>query len=139
MQTQSPLEHCRAMFQQWLNAETLAEHCALYLDFIGHNPADDGETDVVEIRAILRDYIKEVSAPYGLEWSDVARGFTAAQIKRETLRGFQVYWANPGYRVHVDKLDQWFITFTPANHSIGLTWQDGVSMNGKPEQFFMLE
>jgi len=59
------------------------------------------------------------------------------QIKQATLAGQQVYHGSPCYVVVHDSKDQWLIVCTLNNYTIGLTWQDGVTMNGKPEEFFM--
>jgi hypothetical protein len=57
------------------------------------------------------------------------------QIKTAVLSGLTVHWANPRYRVIRDRLGQWLITCTGGS-TIGLTWADGVTLNGKPEEFF---
>ena len=62
---------------------------------------------------------------------------TLEEIKAAVLAGKTVHWANRGYVVTCDKLGQWFIKCTSNNHHIGLTWTDGVTMNGKPEEFFI--
>lgn len=63
---------------------------------------------------------------------------TLEQIKRAIDEGKDVYWSNKGYKVKKDKLGQYLIVHT-GGHSIGLTWQDGVTMNGKEEDFFMID
>jgi len=62
---------------------------------------------------------------------------TLDQIKTAVLAGKTVHWQNKGYIVQVANDNQWHILFTPNNHYIGLTWLDGVTMNGKPEQFYI--
>ena len=62
---------------------------------------------------------------------------TLEQIKAAVIAGKTVHWANDGYIVQVDNTGQWFILFTRNNHYIGLTWLDGVTLNGKPEQFYI--
>jgi len=62
---------------------------------------------------------------------------TLEEIKQAIDDGKTVHWANPGYVVVKDSLGQYLIKFTSNGHCIGLTWQDGVTVNGKPEQFFV--
>ena len=60
------------------------------------------------------------------------------QIKvAAVLAGKTVHWQNKVYIVQVDNAGQWYILFTPNNNYIGLTWQDGVTLNGKTEQFYI--
>lgn len=61
------------------------------------------------------------------------------EIKKAVNEGKKVYWANTAYEVVHDKYDQWFIVCTLNNHAIGLTWRDGVTLNGKEEEFFIGE
>ena len=65
---------------------------------------------------------------------------TLQEIKDAVRSGKKVYWANKGYEVRLHHFrngdEQWLITFTPNNHSIGLTHLDGVTINGAPEEFF---
>jgi hypothetical protein len=62
---------------------------------------------------------------------------TLEQIKSAVTSGQVVYWENPMYRVVCDQLGQWLIKCGPS--AIGLTWADGVTLNGKPEQFHILD
>lgn len=59
------------------------------------------------------------------------------EIKKAVNEGKIVCWANEGYRVIKDKLGRFFIHCTMNDHYIGLTWQDGKTLNGKEEQFFI--
>lgn len=59
------------------------------------------------------------------------------QIKEALEYGLPVFWKNEGYRVHKDELGQYLITFTSNNYTIGLTHQDGVTMNGEEQDFFV--
>lgn len=61
---------------------------------------------------------------------------TLEEIKAAVRAGKAVYWASRGYRVICDSSGQWLIQFIPNGHCIGLTWRDGVTMNGEPDQFF---
>lgn len=59
------------------------------------------------------------------------------EIKAAVDAGQTVHWANTGYTVLRDSIGQWLIKYTPNGHCIGLTHQDGVTLNGRPEQFFI--
>jgi hypothetical protein len=65
---------------------------------------------------------------------------TLAEIKAAVEAGKTVHWANTGYTVIKDSIGQWLIAWNhgqrDANY-IGLTWQDGKTMNGQPSQFFI--
>lgn len=56
------------------------------------------------------------------------------QIKAALAASMPVHWANAGYVVKGD-----LITFTANQHAIGLTWLDGVTLNGKEKDFFIGE
>jgi hypothetical protein len=64
---------------------------------------------------------------------------TLDEIKAAVERGETVHWANTGYRVIKDSIGQWLIICDHNQSCIGLTWMDGVTMNGKPEDFFVKE
>lgn len=64
---------------------------------------------------------------------------TLPEIKAAVLAGKRVYWVNPYYQVIHDKLGQWFIWCVLTDHYIGLTWRDGVTMNGREHEFFVDE
>ena len=61
---------------------------------------------------------------------------TLEEIKTAVDNGESVYWANENYRIIKDKLNQYLIHSQSNDYCIGLTWRDGVTMNGKPGQFF---
>tara|TARA_R110000824_G_scaffold174477_1_gene352649 strand:- start:274 stop:495 length:222 start_codon:yes stop_codon:yes gene_type:complete len=61
------------------------------------------------------------------------------QIKATVESGKTVHWASKAYRVIKDSIGQWLIRCDINGHCIGLTWKDGVTMNGKQEQFFVGE
>jgi len=61
---------------------------------------------------------------------------TLDEIKAAVEAGKVVYWASRAYRVVKDRLGQWLIVCTLNDYTVGLTWLDGVTMNGMPEQFF---
>ncbi len=59
------------------------------------------------------------------------------EIKAAVDAGLEVHWMNDGYRVIKDRIGQYLIEFTPNGSIIGLTWTDGVTMNGKPSEFYI--
>lgn len=63
---------------------------------------------------------------------------TLLEIKEAIARGQQVYWVNRSYRVIKDSIGQYLIHCVINDHYIGLTHRDGVTLNGKPEQFFAI-
>lgn len=60
----------------------------------------------------------------------------ASEIKTAVNNGITVYWSNLSYQVIKDKHDQYMVKC--GSHCIGLTWQDGETLNGKPEDFFSI-
>ena len=62
---------------------------------------------------------------------------TLEEIKAAVEAGRKVYWSNKGYQVIKDKLGQWLVKYEPTGHCWGLTHTDEVTMNGRPEDFFM--
>ncbi len=63
----------------------------------------------------------------------------AQQIREAIDQGKQVFWGTSGYPVIKDNKGQYLITCTTTSMCIGLTWQDGVTLNGKEEEFFIHE
>ena len=69
---------------------------------------------------------------------------TLQQIKDAVEAGKTVHWATKAYVVLKDNLrdgsHQWLIAYNrgqrDANY-IGLTWTDEVTVNGRPEEFFV--
>ncbi len=64
---------------------------------------------------------------------------TLQEIKDAVNAGKIVHWASGAYVVRKGKHDDWNIVCTLNNYTVGLTWTDGVTMNGKPEEFFVAE
>jgi hypothetical protein len=62
---------------------------------------------------------------------------TLAEITSAVDRGETVHWGNEGYRVIRDRLGRYRIKCDHDGHCIGLTWLDGVTLNGKPDEFFI--
>lgn len=63
---------------------------------------------------------------------------TLEEIKQAVNDGKTVCWVHTGYVVVQDGIGQWFIECRSNNDYIGLTWQDGVTLNGEEEDFFIL-
>lgn len=66
---------------------------------------------------------------------------TLDEIKTAVRAGQQVCWSNRAYDVKLyikpDGEEHWVIHCNLNDYIIGLTWLDGVTMNGKPEDFFI--
>jgi len=60
-----------------------------------------------------------------------------SDIKEAVLSGKTVHWKTPAYQVICDSIGQWLIVCKSTNGCWGLTWADGVTMNEKPEDFFV--
>jgi hypothetical protein len=67
------------------------------------------------------------------------RGMNLEEIKASVESGQTVHWANQAYRIIKDNVGQWLIKCDINDHCIGLTWRDGVTMNGEEEQFFVAD
>ena len=61
---------------------------------------------------------------------------TLDEIKQSVMDGNRVFHHNRNYEVVYDCLGQWFIKCHFNGWCCGLTHMDGVTMNGKPEEFF---
>jgi len=59
------------------------------------------------------------------------------EIKQAIKDGHKVYHHNSNYKVIKDSIGQYLIVCESNNHAIGLTWRDGVTVNGEPEEFYM--
>ncbi len=62
---------------------------------------------------------------------------TLDEIKRAVDAGKTVHWKNPAYQVIPGFPGAYLINCTLNDHCIGLTWADGVTMNGKPDDFYI--
>jgi hypothetical protein len=62
---------------------------------------------------------------------------TLEEIKQAVESGKVVYWASSAYKVVKDCLGQWLIVCTLNDYTIGLTWLDGLTVNGKLEDFYI--
>lgn len=65
------------------------------------------------------------------------KGMTLEEIKDAVNSGKKVCCVTTAYDVIVDKLGQWLIVCSINDFTTGLTHQDGVTMNGKPRDFFI--
>lgn len=61
---------------------------------------------------------------------------TLEEIKQAVIEGRTVCWASPAYRVIQDNIGQWLIHCTINDSYIGLTHADGITLNGREDQFF---
>ena len=59
------------------------------------------------------------------------------EIKAAVLAGRTVHWKNGAYRVVHDSVGQWLIKCEFNGHCWGLTWANGVTMNGEESDFFL--
>ena len=65
---------------------------------------------------------------------------TLEQIKAAVDAGLKVCWVNGIYAVRHNALSGYSIVYDEGGakeNSIGLTWQDGQTLNGTPEQFYV--
>lgn len=61
---------------------------------------------------------------------------TLEEIKAAVLAGKRVFHHSPIYEVKVDFAGNWLIVCNANNYCIGLTWRDGVTMNGEEKDFY---
>jgi hypothetical protein len=61
------------------------------------------------------------------------------EIKAAVLAGRTVHWQSDAYEVlYIGGVrDTWLINCRSNNHSIGLTWTDNVTLNGREEDFYI--
>ena len=63
---------------------------------------------------------------------------TLDEIKAAVLAGKTVHWANSLYVVtYSDKTKKFNVVCRDNQYTTGLTHRDGVTMNGKPEEFYI--
>ena len=58
------------------------------------------------------------------------------EIKEAVDDGISVYWKSDIYEVIKGKAG-YFVKCTLNDSAIGLTWEDGVTMNGEEEDFYI--
>ena len=61
----------------------------------------------------------------------------AQEIKKAVDEGKKVYWVNELYEVIKDKFGRYLIRCSLNDSCIGLTWMDGITLNGKEDQFYI--
>lgn len=64
---------------------------------------------------------------------------TINEIKQAVNEGKTVCVGTTAYIVTRDNLNQWFIRCKLNNYLIGLTHSDGITLNNKPDAFFILD
>ena len=68
---------------------------------------------------------------------------TLDEIKKAVLANKTVCWRTEDYTVRMGgAFDEWYIFYRYGKRGescIGLTWSDGVTLNGKPEEFYIEE
>ena len=62
---------------------------------------------------------------------------TLQEIKDAVDAGKIVHWMNDGYIAHKGKYGQYLVTFKANDSAIGLTWSDGVTLNGSEDEFYI--
>lgn len=62
---------------------------------------------------------------------------TLEQIKNAVLSGNTVHWKTAAYTVIRDSIGQWLVVCPSTRGCWGLTWANGVTLNGEPEEFFV--
>lgn len=62
---------------------------------------------------------------------------TLTDIKAAVEAGKTVHWSTPAYRVIKGAAGRWLIACTISGGCIGLTWADGVTLNGRPDDFYI--
>lgn len=62
---------------------------------------------------------------------------TLEEIKSAVAAGQVVHWSSANYRVTCNTPGQYLITCAANGHAICLTWRDGVTLNGKPSEFYV--
>jgi len=65
------------------------------------------------------------------------------EIKQAVREGKKVHWSNEAYEVVLSHFksgeEQWLIKCSLNGSCIGLTWTDGITLNGKEEDFYTIE
>lgn len=61
---------------------------------------------------------------------------TLEEIKTAVLAGKRVLWVNAGTEVQHVK-GHFYIVCLKNQYTIGLTWQDGTTLNGEPHEFYV--
>jgi hypothetical protein len=108
----------------------------LYLSYVNdfltlERFAEHHNLDQVDARIILtlgRKYNEQLS---------FQRFDTLEEIKNAVNEGKKVYWSNDLYEVKYDEYTEKYYVICTTNDSMhGLTWKDGITLNGKMEDFY---
>jgi len=62
---------------------------------------------------------------------------TLAEIQKAITENKEVRWMNDGYKVYQDSIGQYLITFIENDYTIGLTHQNGLTLNGNAQDFYI--
>lgn len=62
---------------------------------------------------------------------------TLEEIKNAIANGDTVHWSNSAYAVNKAANGGYLIKCTLNGHCIGLTWSDGVTLNGHESDFYI--
>lgn len=62
---------------------------------------------------------------------------SVGDIKKAVDDGHDVFHQNSAYRVIKDNIGQYLITHSNG-FAIGLTWRDGITLNGKLDEFIIV-
>lgn len=69
---------------------------------------------------------------------EVCLAMKLAEIRRAVDEGLMVHWQSQEYEVIRSSMHPFYLIRSRAtDHCIGLTWADGVTLNGKEEDFFI--
>ena len=61
------------------------------------------------------------------------------EIKAAVNAGKNVCWAGDAYEVKKYAGDDWCIVCSINGYTVGLTWRDGVTLNGDENQFYIYD
>ena len=62
---------------------------------------------------------------------------TLQEIQSAVLAGQTVHWKTKAYEIVHDQIGQWLVICRSTGGCWGLVWADGVTVNGKPWDFFV--
>jgi len=112
------------------------ELLAALSDIFGHAERTDA-ADLAELWGRMDDIRDLARAAIAKANGGATRLTSLSDIKGAVLAGKTVHWKTPAYQVICDSIGQWLIVCKSTNGCWGLTWADGVTMNEKPEDFFV--
>jgi hypothetical protein len=72
-----------------------------------------------------------------IHFKDKSIAPTLDEIKANGLAGRTVNYQSSLYVVERDSVGQWLIRCTANDDCIGLTWRNGVTLNGDPWHFYI--